>query len=111
MDLEVHTASHKNQNCSGSSDPVPLKRGSLISLVMWAIADRGGIGGELELGGEELTGVDCPAVGIFMLGLLVDCDRVSGIMGLRCGVTGGFPTEGVSSGSETAGLTGLASVF
>ena len=56
----VHIASHKNQNYSGSSDPVPLKRGSLMSSVMWAIADLGGIGGGPEVGGEELTGVDYP---------------------------------------------------
>ena len=31
MFFAVHTASHRNQNCSGSSDPVPLKTGSLMS--------------------------------------------------------------------------------
>ena len=58
MVLAVHTASHKNQNYSGSSDPVPLKIGSLISSFMWAIADLGGVGGGLGVGGGELTGVD-----------------------------------------------------
>ena len=55
MFLAVHTASHKNQNCYGSSDPVPLKTGRLISSVMWAIVD---LGGGWEVGGGELTGVD-----------------------------------------------------
>ena len=108
--LAFHTASHKNYNCSGSSDPVPLKRGSLISSVMWAIADLGGIGGELEVGGEELTGLDYPAAGIFVLGLLVECDRVSGIIGLRCGVTGGWLTEGFSSVSDSALMTWVVSI-
>ena len=49
--------------------------------------------------------------GILKLGLLSDCDGFSGIIGLHCGFTGGFPTEGVSSGSKAAGLTGLDSVF
>ena len=40
-----HTASHKNQNCSGSSDPVPLKMGSLISSARWAMVVLGGLGG------------------------------------------------------------------
>ena len=44
--------------------------------------------------------------GILELGLLSDCDGFSGIKGLRCGVTGGFPTEGVSSGSESMGFIG-----
>ena len=46
-----------------------------------------------------------------MLGLLSDCDGFLGIIGLRCGFTGGFPIEGVSSGSEAVQLTGLDSVF
>ena len=50
MFLAVHTASHQNQNYSGSSDPVPLKTGSLISSYMWAIVDLGGVGGGLEVG-------------------------------------------------------------
>ena len=58
MSLAVHTASHKNQNYSGSSDPVPLKAGSLMSSCMWAIVDLGGVGGGLEVGGGELTRVD-----------------------------------------------------
>ena len=58
MFLAVHITSHKNQNCSGSLDPVPLKTGSLISLFMWAIVDLGGVGGGLVAGGEEITGVD-----------------------------------------------------
>ena len=58
MFLSVHMASHKNQNYSGSSDPVPLKIGNLISSFMWAIVDLGGFGGGLEVGGGELTGVD-----------------------------------------------------
>ena len=63
-----------------------------MSSVMWAIADIGGIGGGPEVGREELTGVDCPAVGMFVLGLLVDGDGVSGITGLCCGVTRGWLT-------------------
>ena len=57
MVLAVHTASHKNQNYSGSLDPVPLKTGSLMSSCMWAIVDLGGVGGGLEVGGGELTRV------------------------------------------------------
>ena len=41
MFLAVQTTSHKNQNYSGSYDPVPLKTGSLISSFIWAIVDRG----------------------------------------------------------------------
>ena len=40
-----HTTSHKNQNCSGSSDPVPLKMGSLISSARWAMEVLGVLGG------------------------------------------------------------------
>ena len=58
MDLAVHTASHKNKNCSGSSDPVPLKTGSLISSFMWDIADLGREGGGLVVGRGELIGLD-----------------------------------------------------
>ena len=36
--------------------------------------------------------------------------RVLRDKGLHCGVTGGFPTEGVSSGSESVGFTGEYSV-
>ena len=58
MFFTVHTASHRNQNCSGSFDPVPLKTGSLMSSCMWAIVDLGGVGGGLGVGGGELTRVD-----------------------------------------------------
>ena len=51
-------ASHKNQNYSGSSDPVPLNTGILMSSFIWAIADLGGEGGGLVVGRGELTGVD-----------------------------------------------------
>ena len=81
-----------------------------MSSVMWAIADLGGIGGELEVGREELTGVDCPVAGMFVLGLLVNGDGVSGITGMRCSVTEGWLTKGFSSVSESAGLTGVVSV-
>ena len=110
MFLAIHTASHKNQNCSGSSDPVPLKTGSLISSVMWAIVDLGGVGGGREVSGGKLTGVDWPATGVLVLGLLSVYDGFSGITDRCCGVTGGFPTEGISSGSEAAGLKGVDSV-
>ena len=110
MFLAVHTASHKKQNCSGSSDPVPLKIGSLISSVMWAIVDLGGFGGGHEVGGGELTGLYWHATGVLVLGLLSVCDGFSGITDRRCGVTGGFPTEGISSGSEAARLKGVDSV-
>ena len=72
--------------------------------------DLGGEGGEMEVGEGKLTRVDCPAIGILKLGLLSDFDGFSGITGLRCEVTRGFPTEGVSSGSESVGLTGEYSV-
>ena len=68
------------------------------------------LGGGLEVGEGGLTGVDCPATGILELGLLSDCNGFSGIIGLRYGVTKGFPTEGVSSGSDSAGFTGEYSV-
>ena len=58
MFLAVHTASHKNQNYSRSSDPVPLKIGRLMSSFIWAITGLGGEGGGLVVGGGELTGVD-----------------------------------------------------
>ena len=51
MFLAVHTASHKNQNYSGSFDLVPLKMGSLMSSFIWAIAGLGGEGGGLVVGG------------------------------------------------------------
>ena len=70
-----------------------------------------GVGGGLEVGRGELTRVYYPATGILELGLLSYCDGFSGIIGLRCGVTEGFPTEGVSSGSEAARLMGLDLVF
>ena len=88
MFLVVHTASHKNKNCYGSSDLVPLNTGSLISSIIWAIVDWGG---------GELTGVDWPATRILGLGLLPDCDRFSGVIDLHCGVIGGFLTKGASS--------------
>ena len=36
----------------------PLKTGSLMSSCMWAIVDLWGVGGGLEGGRGELTGVD-----------------------------------------------------
>ena len=50
-----HTASHKNQNCSGSSEPVPLKRGNLISSARWAMAVLGGLGGGQDVEGGGFT--------------------------------------------------------
>ena len=94
MFFAVHTASHRNQNCSGSSDPVPLKTGSLISSSTCAIVDQGGGGG----GG--LSEVDSPATRLLGLGLLSDCDGFSGIIDLHCGVVGGFLTKEVSSDLE-----------
>ena len=111
MFLAVHTASHKNQNCSGSSDPVPLKTGSLMSSFIWTITDLGGEGGGLVVGGGELTGVDLPATGILRIGLLSDCDRFLGVTDLRCGVIGGFLTEGVYLDSDFSILTGIYSIF
>ena len=70
----------------------------------------GGEGVGLVVGGGELTGVDLPATGILGLGLLSYCDGFPEITSLCCGVTGGFPTEGVSSGVGSAGLTGVYSV-
>ena len=60
-----HTASHKNQNCSGSSDPVPLKMGSLMSSTRWAMAV---LGGGQDVDGEGFTGTDWPVAGILGLG-------------------------------------------
>ena len=50
------TASHKNQNCSGSSDPVPLKMGSLMSSSRWAMVVRVGLGGGQDVDGGGLRG-------------------------------------------------------
>ena len=58
MFLAIHTASHKNKNCSGSSDPDPLKTGSLISSARWAMVDLLGLGWGQEVDGEGFTGVD-----------------------------------------------------
>ena len=66
--LAVHTASHKNKNCSGSSDPDPLKIGSLISSARWAMVDLLGLGWGKEVDGEGFTGVDWPATGMLGLG-------------------------------------------
>ena len=60
-----HTASHKSQNYSGSSDPVPLNMGSLMSSTRWAIAF---LGGGPDVDGEGVTGTDWPVVGILGLG-------------------------------------------
>ena len=48
--------------------------------------------------------------GILGLGLLSDCDRFSGIIGLCCGVIGGFLTKGASVDSEASELKGVYSV-
>ena len=63
-----HTTSHKNYNCSGSSDPVPLKIGSLISSARWAMAVLGGLGGGQDVDGEGVTGTAWPVTGILGLG-------------------------------------------
>ena len=52
----VHTASQRNQNCSGSSDPVPLKMGSLMSSARWAMVVLGGLGGGQDVDGGDLQG-------------------------------------------------------
>ena len=54
MFFAFHTTSHKNQNCSRSSDPVPLKMGSLISSARWAMAVLGGLGGGQDVDGGGL---------------------------------------------------------
>ena len=58
MFLAFHTASHKNKNCSGSSDPDPLKTGSLISSAKWAMVDLGGLGGGQDVDGGGLIEAD-----------------------------------------------------
>ena len=58
MLFAFQTASHKNQNCSGSSDPVPLKMGSLISSARWAMVVLGGLGGGQDIDGGGFTGAD-----------------------------------------------------
>ena len=68
MFLAVHTASHKNKNCYGSSDPDPLKTGSLISSARWAMADLGGLGWGQEVDRGGFTEVDWPVMGIPGLG-------------------------------------------
>ena len=52
------TASHKNQNYSGSSNPVPLKMGSLISSARWDMVVLGGLGGGQDVDGGGFTGAD-----------------------------------------------------
>ena len=49
-------------------------------------------------------------VGILGLGFLSHCDRTLGVTKRRWGVTGGFPTEGFSSGSGGGGFTGGSEV-
>ena len=66
--LAFHTTSHKNKNCSGSSDLVPLKIGSLISSARWAMVDLLGLGWGQEVDGEGFTGVYWPAMGMLGLG-------------------------------------------
>ena len=51
-----HTASHKNQNYSGSSDPMPLKMGSFISSTRWAMVVLGGLAGGQDVDGGDLRG-------------------------------------------------------
>ncbi len=55
MHLTDQTTSQRNQNCSGSYDPIPLRRGNLISSFMLLILDGkgGGGGGMLVAIGEE----------------------------------------------------------
>ena len=48
--------------------------------------------------------------GILGLGGLADCDGRAGVTELYCGVTGGFPKEGLSSGSESSELIGDGAV-
>ena len=48
--------------------------------------------------------------GILGLGLLSDCDRFSGIIGLYYGVIGGFLTDGTSADSEASDIKGVYSV-
>ena len=105
-----HTASHKNQNCSGSSDPMPLKMDSLISSARWAMVVRGGLGGGQNVDGWGFTEADGPVAGILGLGGLADCDEISGVTELRGGVTGGFPREGFSFGSDSLGFIGDGAV-
>ena len=63
-----HTASHRNQNCSGSYDPVPLKIGSLMSSTRWAMGFLGGLGEGQDVNGGGCTGADWPVAGILGLG-------------------------------------------
>ena len=66
----------------------------------------GRVGGVQDVDGGGFMGVDWPVTGILGLGCLSDYDEISGVTGLRCGVTGGCPTKGVSSGSDAAGFRG-----
>ena len=60
--------------------------------------------------GGGFTEADGPVVEILGLGGLADCDGLSGVTELRCGVTGEFPKEGLSSGSESSEWLGDGAV-
>ena len=53
----VHTSSHKNQKFFGSSDPVPLETGSLISSTIFLLGGGWGGGGGWGVGGVGVEGV------------------------------------------------------
>ena len=99
-----HIASHKNQNYYGSSNPMPLNMGSLMSSTRWAMGVLGGLGGgqDVDRGGVYRGRLTCGR----NTRTWSDCDRISEVTWLRGRVTGGFPTKGFSSESNSSGLTG-----
>ena len=64
------------------------------------------LGGGQDVDGEGFTGTDWPVAGILGLGGLSDCGGFPGVTELRCGVTGGFPSEGISSEPDSSEFTG-----
>ena len=67
------------------------------------------VGGK-DVDGEGVTGTDWPVARIVGLGGLSDCDGVSGVTDLHCGVRGGFPSEGISSEPDSLEFTGEDSI-
>ena len=74
-----------------------------MSSTRWAIAF---LGGGPDIDGEGFTGTNWHVARILGLGGLSDCDGLSGVTELHCGVTGGIPSEGISSEPDSSEVTG-----
>ena len=67
----------------------------------------GGLGGGQDVDAGGFKGADWPMAEILGPGRLSDCDGILGVAERCCGVTGGFPTDGLSSESNSSGFTGV----